>query len=225
MCSQLAAVIRFCGKLVACRKIENQRCAIQALVGAGRYGCPEVFAYLHADFQIRYTVCNKENIIPDRDYLPCIADALGKQVVCPGEPAFFVKFTVIWDKGFWHNAQDLPMVKHDRTVEYAVIRRYGHTDSKQEFQRCRFCGNFRDSSFCGGKKRFLEKQICTAVPGHAKLRQSKNAHAFCCCILCGFQNFLFIINTIGNAQLRNCRADLYITKHVVILLKIYGINR
>ena len=213
---QLTAIAGLGGKLIACGKIQQQRCAVQAQIGAGGNGYPEVFADFYADFQCREIRSGENQVCADGNILPCISNFFRQKVIRRGKPAFLIKFAIVGDMCFGDDTQKLALVEGNSAVEHLIIHSDGRTNQEEDIQCfCCFC-NLLNCLLGGVQKRCLKEQIRTGIACNGKLWEGQHTHLLCGGCLHQLQDFLFIIDTIGNPQLRYSGTDLYITIHTFI---------
>lgn len=167
---QLTAIAGLGGKLIACGKIQQQRCAVQAQIGTGGNGYPEVFADFYADFQCR-EICSGENqVCADGNILPCISNFFRQKVIRRGKPAFLIKSAIVGDMCFGNDTQKLTLVEGNSAVEHLIIHSDGRTNQEEDIQCfCCFC-NLLNCLLGGVQKRCLKEQIRTGIACNGKAR-------------------------------------------------------
>ena len=105
--------------LVGSGEIHDHLCTAEGQNGGRRHRCPQVLADLHA--KLHSLPQQEQGFGGNRSLDTSPARQFQNRRICtklvPGsKPTFFVKFIVVGQIGFWHQAQQYPCGQHRRTI-------------------------------------------------------------------------------------------------------------
>ena len=166
------------------RKIEQDFRTLQCQRGTGRYGCPQIFAYLHSESGI----CRfEQQVSPHRNNLPAKAHTVFCHITCGSKPALLIKLLIIGKISLRDNAQHSPLLNDNRRIQQHTVQCNGHAQYRNDIHLARIVQNLYQPHFRLFEQKLLGKEVATSISGNAQLRKSNDLHTF----PVGYNNLFF----------------------------------
>ena len=168
---QGAQILVLADELVAGGAVENNLCASHREVVAGRNGCPDVLANLHAKLHLVRRL--EDNGLGRQQHGRAgEVDLRRIEVLGRGKPALLIELVVVGQIGLGHDTQNGATLDDCSTVEQQTTRLYGQAHHADDIQLARELQQSQEAFLGLVQQQLLLEQILTGIARQRELREA-----------------------------------------------------